>query len=48
MAQLGEGAIDLNEVDKFLEKFPKHKDRISKILEKAKAIKNNNSQPKVG
>lgn len=37
MSQFGENAIDLKEVEKFLQKFPKHKDKIEKILAKAKA-----------
>lgn len=40
ISQFGENAIDLKEVEKFLKKFPKHKDKIDKILAKAKAIKN--------
>ncbi len=39
IAQFGENAIDLKEVEKFLQKFPKHKDKIEKILAKAKANK---------
>lgn len=39
IAQFGENAIDLKEVEKFLQKFPKHKDKIEKILAKAKASK---------
>lgn len=39
IAQFGENAIDLKEVEKFLQKFPKHKDKIDKILAKAKANK---------
>lgn len=37
MSQFGENAIDMKEVEKFLQKFPKHKDKIDKILAKAKA-----------
>lgn len=37
ISQFGENAIDLKEVEKFLKKFPKHKDKIEKILAKAKA-----------
>jgi hypothetical protein len=41
MSQFGENSIDLNEVEKFLKKFPKHKDKINNILSKAKAkVKN--------
>lgn len=39
ISQFGENAIDLKEVEKFLQKFPKHKDKIEKILAKAKANK---------
>lgn len=39
ISQFGENAIDLKEVEKFLQKFPKHKDKIDKILAKAKANK---------
>lgn len=37
ISQFGENAIDMKEVEKFLQKFPKHKDKIDKILAKAKA-----------
>lgn len=37
ISQFGENAIDMKEVEKFLAKFPKHKDKIDKILAKAKA-----------
>lgn len=39
IAQFGENAIDMREVEKFLQKFPKHKDKIDKILSRAKANK---------
>lgn len=40
ISQFGENAIDLKEVEKFLQKFPKHKDKVDKILAKAKSMKN--------
>lgn len=42
ISQFGENAIDLKEVEKFLKKFPKHKDKIDKILAKAKTNKAKN------
>jgi hypothetical protein len=42
IAQFGENAIDIKEVEKFLKKFPKHKDKIDKILAKAKTNKPKN------
>lgn len=39
ISQFGENSIDLDEVEKFLVKFPKHKDKINKILMKAKENK---------
>ncbi len=39
ISQFGENAIDMKEVEKFLKKFPKHKDKIDKILAKAKTNK---------
>lgn len=42
MSQFGENAIDLKEIEVFLKKFPKHKDKIDKILAKAKANKSKN------
>ena len=42
IAQFGVNAIDIKEVEKFLKKFPKHKDKIDKILAKAKTNKPKN------
>lgn len=42
ISQFGENALDLNEIDKFVKRFPKHKDKIDKILAKAKEKKSKN------
>lgn len=47
ISQFGENAIDLKEVEKFLQKFPKHRGKIEKILAKAK-LKSKNDLPQSG
>ena len=39
ISQFGEHAIDMQAVEKFVKRFPKHKDKIDKILAKSKVNK---------